>query len=234
MTARYVLGALAATVILACAKTAESAPAAGSAVKGTPTAAFGPDSMPLTLDTALLRVADLGRIAGDSSSSVIVLEISDFECPYCKMFHDSTYGALRRQYIENGKARIAYVNFPLPSHRNAWPAAEAAMCASAQGKFWQMHDSVFHSQERWAGISRADTMFARFASSLKLDATRYGQCISSHATRPLIQSDRERAQSVGVNATPTFLVGDSVLSGAYPIGAFSRIIDANLAAAGRR
>lgn len=232
MSARLFIGALATAAIFACARTAESAPAAAASA-ATGTAAFGPDSMPLTVDTALLRLADLNRIAGDAGARVMVLEVSDFQCPYCKQFHDSTYAALRKLYIDNGKARMAYVNFPLRTHQNAWPSAEAAMCASAQGKFWAMHDSVFNSQPRWSVITRSDTMFARFATSLQLDMAKYGSCISTHATRPLIQSDFERASSAGVRSTPTFLVGDSVLLGAYPLPDFQRVIDANLSTARR-
>jgi len=231
MTARLALGALTAAVLIACTtKTAESAapPAAATAA-----ATYGPDSIPVAMDTALLRKADLGRITGDSSARLMVLEVSDFQCPYCKQFHEQTYTALRAAYVESGKVRMAYVNMPLRSHKNAWPAAEAAMCASAQGKFWVMHDSLFTSQERWAEIAKADTMFGRFARSMKLDAPQFDSCVSTHATRPLIASDAERSSSAGINGTPAFIIGDSLLSGAYPFTDFKRVIDANLAAARR-
>ena len=231
MTARLALGALVAAVLIACTKTAESA--APPAAAATTAFTFVPDSAPVVTDTALLRKADLGRIAGDSSARVIVLEVSDFQCPYCKQFHEQTYPALRAAYVESGKVRMAYVNLPLRSHKNAWPAAEAAMCASAQGQFWAMHDSLFTSQERWAEITKADTMFGRFARSMKLDASSFDSCVSTHATRPLIASDAERSSSAGINGTPAFIIGDSLLSGAYPFTDFKRVIDANLAAARR-
>jgi protein-disulfide isomerase len=233
MPARFAIGALFTAAIIACAKTAESAPA-NTAAGATTAAAFGPDSMPLVMDTALLRAADMGRIAGDSTAKLVVLEISDFQCPYCKTFHDSTYSALRAAYIDNGKARLAYVHLPLRMHANAWPAAEAAMCASVQNRFWPMHDSLFNSQKRWESITRADTMFTRFATSLQLNLPKYASCMTSHATRPLIQSDAERSASAGVTATPTFIIGDSALSGAYPFPDFRRMIDANLATRARR
>ena len=231
MTVRLALGALGAAVLIACAKTAESATPATAAK---PVATYGPDAQPVVMDTALLRKADLGRITGDSTAKIIVLEISDFQCPYCKTFHDSTYRAVRAAYIDNGKARMAYVNLPLRSHQNAWPAAEAAMCASAQGSFWTMHDSLFDAQERWGTIAKADTMFLRFASSMALDIKAFGSCQSTHATRPLIASDAERASSAGINGTPGFIIGDSLISGAYPFADFKRVIDANLASAARR
>ena len=107
------------------------------------------------------------------------------------------------------------------------------MCASVQGKFWPMHDSLFLSQDRWSGITKPDTMFARFAGTLQLEAKAYDACITSHATRPLIASDAERSSNAGISGTPAFIIGDSLISGAYPFGAFKRVIDANLAAARR-
>ena len=233
MTVRPALGALLAAVLIACARTAESAPATGTATAAPDvspgTQKYGPDQLPVALDTALLRKADLGRIAGDSAATVIVLEVSDFQCPYCKEFHDRTYPAVKAEYVDKGKARIAYVNLPLRSHQNAWPAAEAAMCASAQGQFWPMHDSLFLAQERWAGLAKPDTMFARFARTLRLQAPVYDQCMASHATRPLIASDAERSSNAGISGTPAFIIGDSLISGAYPFADFKRVIDANLA-----
>ena len=226
MTARLAFGALAAAVLFACARTAESATPAAAAK---PLATYGPDATPVALDTALLRKADLGRITGDSAAKVIVLEISDFQCPYCKAFHDATYPAVRATYVDKGKARMAYVNLPLRSHQNSWPAAEAAMCASVQGKFWVMHDSLFNAQAKWGTILKPDTMFARFAKGMALDAAAFESCQSTHATRPLIASDADRANSAGITGTPAFIIGDSLLSGAYPFPDFQRVIDANLA-----
>jgi protein-disulfide isomerase len=233
MTARPVLGVLLAAVLSACAKTAESAPASTAETSAPGVQKYGPDQIPVAMDTALLRKADLGRIAGDSAATVIVLEVSDFQCPYCKTFHDQTYPSVKAEYVDKGKARMAYVNLPLRSHQNAWPAAEAAMCASVQGKFWPMHDSLFLAQDRWAGITKPDTMFARFAGTLSLDTKAYGACMTSHATRPLIASDAERSSNAGINGTPAFIIGDSLISGAYPFADFKRVLDANLSSAKR-
>src|SRR3954452_15584930 len=90
--------------------------------------------------------ADLARIQGSPTAPLWVIEVSDFQCPYCKQWHDQTYNTFLNQYVKTGKVRLAYVNFPLQSHAHAWPAAEAAMCAGAQGKFWAMHDPLFTTQ----------------------------------------------------------------------------------------
>src|SRR6185369_12651734 len=96
--------------------------------------------------------ADLARIQGSATAPVWVIEVSDFQCPYCKQWHDETYPMLRDQYVKTGKIRLAYVNFPLAMHAHAFPAAEAAMCAGAQDKFWQMHDALFSSQHGWEDL----------------------------------------------------------------------------------
>src|SRR5205085_7650403 len=79
-------------------------------------------------DTTIISRADAGRTAGSEGAKVWLIEISDFQCPYCRQWHDSTYPTIRREYVDAGKVRMAYVNLPLSMHANAMPAAEAAMC----------------------------------------------------------------------------------------------------------
>ena len=100
---------------------------------------------------------DHARILGESSARIWFIMLSDFQCPYCKQFHDQSFAALRQQYVTTGKVRMAYINYPLPSHANAWPAAETAMCAGLQGKFWSMHDALFAGQSAWAERKDAPT-----------------------------------------------------------------------------
>ena len=78
--------------------------------------------------------ADRGRILGDSTAAIWIIMASDFQCPFCKQWHDSTFGKLTQEYVRTGKVRLAYMNYPLPQHKNAMPAAEASMCAAVQGK----------------------------------------------------------------------------------------------------
>ena len=158
-----------------------------------------------------------------------MIEVSDFQCPYCKRWHDETWAALEAKYVRTGKLRVAFFNLPLPSHRNAWPAAEAAMCAAAQQKFWPYHDSLFVAQPRWSELAAPDSMFRRFAVAVGADTAQWNRCTASHATRPLIQGDKDRVTGAGVSSTPTFFVGDTVIEGAYPLADFERAIDAQLA-----
>lgn len=177
-----------------------------------------------TRDNALLERADKARIQGDSAAPVWIVEISDFQCPFCKQFHDSTYPALVREFIRPGVVRMAYVNLPLGMHPHAVPAAEAAMCAAAQDKFWPMHDAIFTSQERWVPMTDPMPMYDSLAVGVGVDAVPWRECVGSHVMRRLVNADRARAVSAGVASTPVFFVGDEPIRGAAPIDAFRAAI----------
>jgi protein-disulfide isomerase len=195
---------------------AAAAPAAGAA---TPVA-----------DT-LVKRADLARIRGDSASQLWMIMISDFECPYCKMWHDSVDGPIKQEYVATGKIRQAYINFPLEQHPHAVPAAEAAMCAGAQGKFWELHDAIFNSQDQWVKLGDAAPFYSKLAKDIGLDAAALDACVASHRMRPMIEGDRERGRQAGVRSTPSFIIGGRVnMVGVQPASAIRHVIDSLLAA----
>jgi protein-disulfide isomerase len=172
--------------------------------------------------------ADLARIQGNPGAPVWVIEVSDFQCPYCKQWHDETYPVLRDEFVRTGKVRLAYINFPLAQHPYAWPAAESAMCAGAQGKFWEMHDALFNTQSKWEALPSPASFFDSLARAQGVDAARWRQCIQSGKMKTWIQADHDRAQTAGAASTPTFIVGDKLLVGAQPIEEFRRAIDSAL------
>ena len=218
MKSRYPLlaAAVVVVVILACSKSssASAAPAAN-----------GPDS-------ALLKRADHARIEGSASAPVWVIEVSDFQCPFCRQFHDESYRELKRAYVDSGKVRMAYVNFPLSMHRNAFAASEAAMCAAAQDKFWQMHDELFNTQKQWEALPSPQHMFDSLAVAQGVDLPAFQKCVAAHLTKPLIEADIDRATKQGVESTPTFLIGGMMVTGAQPLANFRRAIDSALTIAG--
>jgi protein-disulfide isomerase len=183
---------------------------------------------PAVVDTSDARVrrADLARITGDTNATVWIVEIGDFQCPACRMWHDSTYAKVKQEYVTSGKARMAFINFPLRQHRNAIPASEAAMCGGAQGRFWDFHDRIYRSQEQWAGLGDAGPFFERIANELKLDMGEYRKCISDHVMVPMIQADYQRGVEANVRSTPSFFVGGQLLQGAHPIESFRQVLSA--------
>jgi len=183
-------------------------------------------------DDSVSTFADRSRIRGAETAKVWLVEVSDFQCPFCKQWHDASFAALDSEYVRTGKARIAYLNFPLTSiHPNAQAAAEAAMCASVQDKFWQMHESLFATQQRWEGQSDPMPTFDSLAVANGVEPKAWRDCMTSHATARLIEADRDRSRGAGVGSTPTFFIGDRKLEGAYPTDSFRVALDKAIAAA---
>lgn len=172
----------------------------------------------------LLERADAARIQGDTAAPVWLVEISDFQCPFCKRWHDETYPIIKREYIATGIVRMAYVNLPLSMHQHAQGAAEAAMCAAAQGRFWQAHDVIFDSQDAWTPLPNANGFLDSVAVASGIDARQYRACRESGVMRRLISADIARAASAGVRPTPTFFVGNEKIEGAAPIEEFRAAI----------
>jgi protein-disulfide isomerase len=175
--------------------------------------------------------ADLARIQGSPTAPVWVIEVSDFQCPFCKQWHDETYQKLRDEFVKTGKVRLAYINFPLAQHVHAWPAAESAMCAGAQGKFWEMHDALFTSQTKWEALPSPALVFDSLARASGVDVARWRQCVQSGKMKSWIQADHDRAQAAGAASTPSFMIGDRILAGAQPIENLRSAIDSALAKA---
>jgi protein-disulfide isomerase len=137
-----------------------------------------------------------------------------------------------RDYVKSGKIRIAYLNCPLQQHQNAMPAAEAAMCASVQDKFWPMHDALFGSQQQWESLRSPITTFDSMAARIGVSMPAWRDCVARHLTRPLIDADRQRSSAAGVQSTPTFFVGDQLVAGAQPYSFFRQVLEAQLAKKG--
>jgi protein-disulfide isomerase len=200
---------------------ASATAAAEAAIRGTMPA----DSL------ALRAAADSGRILGAEGAKVWMLMVSDFECPYCKSWHDQSFAALRKEYVDNGKVRMAYMNFPLDQHEQAVPAAEAAMCASVQKKFWEYQSALFGTIERWGKPGDQTAVYESLATAQGLDLARFRSCMRSHVMRAVIEGDRVRMQQAGVQSTPSFFVGSQAIAGAQPTAVFRQALDAALAGA---
>lgn len=194
----------------------------GAAASG---AAANPDS--------IVNRANRERMKGPEDAPLTIIELSDFQCPYCREFATTTYRQIDSAYVRTGRARIIYVNLPLSTHKEAFPAAEAAMCAGAQGRFWQMHDRLFATQREWSGQPDAVARFERLAQEVGVDVAAYRDCTANDRTATLIVADAMQAAEARINGTPTFILnsrnGQRALTGAVPFDQFSREIDALLA-----
>jgi protein-disulfide isomerase len=221
--------ALAAILFSAC--TPSSGKPSAETKAETSAAAASPAARTDPRTDSLVALADRGRIEGSPSAKVWLVIVSDFQCPYCKQSHDSTFEQIRKEYVRTGKIKVAYVNFPLNSHQHAWPSAHGAMCASEQGKFWEYGDKLFETQEKWAAMQAPAPLFDSLAQSVGVDMKQWRECVASERMQGLIRSDRDRGVEAGVNSTPSFLVGDKGLAGVHPMEDFRKLLDPAVAAA---
>jgi protein-disulfide isomerase len=179
-------------------------------------------SIRISLEPPRQKVAAAdGPTRGPAGAPIELIEFSDFQCPYCLRANPivkqvlSTYG---------DRIRFVYRNYPLPSHPNARPAAEAAQCAAEQGQFWPYHDRLFADPSKLA-----DEDLKQSASALGLDAARFNACFDSHKYKGRVEADIQAANEAGVNGTPAFFINGRMLSGAQPFDEFKRVIDEELA-----
>lgn len=166
------------------------------------------------------------RSKGSLSAPVTVYEMSDFQCPFCKRFTELTFPSLEKEYIATGKVRWIFINLPLVSlHPNAVPAAEFAMCAAREGKFWPAHDLLYRRQEVWAPLKNPAAFLLSLADSLKIPRARITPCLQKAETRALVRSDSEGSVKAGAGSTPTFYIEGALLAGAYPPEVWRPILD---------
>ncbi|MFQ5620919.1 MAG: DsbA family protein [Candidatus Nanoarchaeia archaeon] len=196
--------------------TAPSAAPAGPAAA--PTARPSVPTPNPTID--MKTVVDDGVYKGDKDAPVTIVEFSDFECPFCGRFYRDTLPQITEKYINTGKVRFVYRNFPLSFHPNAQKAAEAAECAEDQDKFWEMHDLLFGK-----GVSGGVDTFKQFAVSLGLDTSEFNNCLDSGKHASEVQKDFRDGQAAGISGTPGFVINGKLLSGAQPFAVFQQAIE---------
>lgn len=152
---------------------------------------------------------------GEVSASVTLVEFSDFQCPACEQFFTMTQPQIKKDYVETGKVKYYFKNFPLTNiHPNATPAAEAALCANEQGKFWEYHDQLFAKQDDWAGVADPTAKFESYAKVVGLKTNSFNDCLTSGEGRnkSKVEEDLQLGVQIGVSGTPTVYV-NGILAG---------------------
>jgi predicted DsbA family dithiol-disulfide isomerase len=164
---------------------------------------------------------DAARVQGNPKPRVMIVEFSDYQCPYCKQAEASLKAVLAKY---GDKVSLAYRDFPLSQiHPQAEIAAEASRCAQEQGKFWEYHDQLFTA-------SKLDKdSLIEYARSLKLDDTQFVSCLTNEKYKAAIDKDREDGRKAGVTGTPGFFINGIALSGVQSQETFARVIDDELA-----
>lgn len=175
-------------------------------------------------------------VRGSPDAPITIIEFSDFQCPFCSRFHNETLPTILEQYVDTGKVKFVYRDFPIQSsHPNAMPAAAASECAHEQNKYWEYHDALFERQQTWNNLKLADSIdtFKNIAKEFNLNEDQFNSCLDSGKYIEEINKDLRDGTNYGITGTPGFFVGNEKngfvkLIGAQPIEAFKKIIDSQL------
>lgn len=166
-------------------------------------------------DASFAPVQDVSESIGSESllnvignGPIALVEFGDFECPFCAKQANETFPRLQRELVESGRVRYIAINLPIKSHPSAIPAAEAAECAAAQGKYWQMRRELFANAQN---LASAD--FLGYAADLGLDVERFRTCLDSDTTLAKIEADLALSVRLGVSSTPTLFIGRTKADG---------------------
>ena len=174
------------------------------------------------------RISIKGKHAmGAADAPVTVVEFADYQCPFCLRFTKTTFPLLKKKYIDTGKVRWVALNLPLPFHKDARKAAQAAHCAGEQDKFWEMRELLFRNPQKL----NAENLPAH-AETLSLDMNAFNACLQSDRHLAEIDQDAKDAKAVRLTGTPSFIIGKTasdeisgqVIIGAQPMNKFDAAI----------
>ena len=174
---------------------------------------------------------------GRTSAPITIVEFSDFECSYCRRFHEKVFPNIKRQYIDTGLVRFVHKDLPLPFHPHALPAAAAARCAGEQNRYWDLYSALF-DQQNCLSCKGVLTI----ATEERLEMTALQTCMERKATMAVINANRSEASLHNISATPTFVIGPTqndgsldgqIIEGALPWSTFKSTIDKTLHGLGR-
>lgn len=186
------------------------------------------------IDTTLPKVQSEGYTLGSDSAKVEVTEFGDFECPACGRFAVLTEPDVRKNFIGSGKVRWRFIDFPLDIHKNTWQASRAAACADEQSKFWEFHDQLYETQDRWNGeaTDNPDKFMKQIARQLGLNSSQFDQCVDSKKYQAKIQAHLAIGARRQVNSTPTFLIGDKQVGSVLTYDQIAQLINDAMAKTG--
>ncbi len=196
-------------------------------VKGTPQ-----DVPPQRVETPQSATVSIDEspTMGKRDAQLVLVEFSDYECPFCARFNSEVLKQIKREYIDTGRLRFVYKDFPLPFHQNAVKASMAARCAGDQGRYWEMHDVLLENQQNLGDVDG-------FVKRTGLNAAIFNECMDGRKFEDAVLRDLGEGRELGINGTPTFILGrldasgkvsGEIIQGAMPYAVFKSKIDSLL------
>ena len=167
-------------------------------------------------------------IIGNSNAPITILEWGDYQCTFCYKFHQNTLDTIKTDFIDSGKVKLVFKDFPL-NGPDSLLAAEASYCAEDQKKYWQYHDELYKNWggERTGWITRES--LEEFANSVNLDLNEFNKCLDNHKYQNKVNAIHEFGKEIGIDATPSFLVfnGEKIIKirGNQPLEVFLKTFD---------
>lgn len=168
-------------------------------------------------DKVSMALPSGGFSEGKANAPLVMVEYTDYQCPFCQQFHNTAYAQIKANYIDTGKIRFISRDFPLDFHENARRGANAARCAAEQGKFWEMRHAMIVN----ASQLQQDKL-AGYAANIKMDVAKFQSCIAADKFKAAIDKDIAEGVAAGVSGTPSFVIGrveDGKLQGVRLVGA---------------
>jgi len=190
--------------------------------------AFYPQSEDSKLLTKSTLIQNGSPIIGNPSAEITILEFGDYQCTFCYKFHQSTLNTIKHDFIETGKVKMVFKDFPLNGPDSVL-AAEAAYCAQDQEKYWQYHDELY---KNWGGektgwITRES--LDKFATTVNLDLEKFNECLDDQKYSERVNQMYEFGKEIGIDATPSFLVFNNEkiikITGNQPLEVFLKSLD---------
>ena len=157
---------------------------------------------------------------GNPDAPVVIVEWSDFRCPFCQRFYADTLSQIEQNYIENGDVKFVYRHFPVVGGDFE---AEATVCADEQDLFWEIHDAIY---DNFGAYSQSD--LRNWVGDFGGDLDAFDECMDSGRAREVMQRDQQLGLSVGIQGTPGFVINGEPVSGAQPFSVFQQVIEASL------
>jgi protein-disulfide isomerase len=173
-----------------------------------------------------IKLADNTPFLGNADAKVVMVEYADFQCPFCRDFHNTIFPQLKSKFIDTGKIKFVFLNFAFLGDEST-RAVEAAKCSADQGKFWEYHNMLYDNQKAENSGGFSDDNLKKFAETLKLDAPSFASCLSSGTKKSEVEKETSTAsQEYGVNSTPTIFINGKKLNGLRTVSDYQTAIEA--------
>ncbi|MBI4975389.1 DsbA family protein [Candidatus Peregrinibacteria bacterium] len=175
-------------------------------------------------------LSDDDPVLGDKSAPISIVDFSDFQCPYCRSFYNETFSKIKQAYIDTGKVKFIYRDFPLSFHPDAMPAAMSAECVREQKgdkAYYEMHDKIFEGENKLGSgtVEIPKSSLDKYAKEIGVDMDKFQSCVKSEKYKSEIEADVEAGKKIGVGGTPSFVVAGKYIEGAEDFSTFQAIID---------